>query len=275
MLLRIVRTLAMAALALLAIGYGAATRSPAIRTYRVALPGWPAAARPLRLVFLSDTHVAGPDMPPSRLDGIVDRVNALRPDCVLLGGDYVSNKPLATRTYTFAEVLAPFARLRPRIGTYGVDGNHDQAVDAAGDTVLPALARVGVHVLANDAAKCGVLTIGGLRDYYGWAKNPPVTAAAAERLGGPSLLLTHAPDPFAYPDSDHFPLVIAGHTHCGQIALPFYGAVLTATRFGRRYACGGVREKGRTLIVGGGLGTSGLPLRLFTRPEIVVIEVGR
>jgi len=68
--------------------------------------------------------------------------------------------------------------------------------------------------------------------------------------------------------------MLAGHTHCGQIRLPFVGAVSTMSRYGQRYACGLIRENGRTLIVTAGLGTSGLPLRLGAAPDLWLIWLG-
>ena len=93
------------------------------------------------------------------------------------------------------------------------------------------------------------------------------------RLPGGRLLLSHSPDPFPDMPAD-IPLMLAGHTHCGQISLPLIGPVSTMSRHGRRYACGLVREKGKTLIVGAGLGTSLLPLRIGAPPEIWLIELG-
>lgn len=68
--------------------------------------------------------------------------------------------------------------------------------------------------------------------------------------------------------------MVAGHTHCGQIALPLVGAIETASDYGKRYVCGIVREGGRTLIVGAGLGTSMVPLRIGARPDMWLIELG-
>jgi hypothetical protein len=68
--------------------------------------------------------------------------------------------------------------------------------------------------------------------------------------------------------------MLAGHTHCGQIRLPWYGAVSTMSEYGDRYACGRVDEAGKTLIVGAGVGTSILPLRLGAVPDMWLIALG-
>jgi predicted MPP superfamily phosphohydrolase len=67
--------------------------------------------------------------------------------------------------------------------------------------------------------------------------------------------------------------MLAGHTHCSQIRLPLVGALSTMSRYGDRYACGLIRERGKTLIVGAGLGTSLLPLRIGAPPEMWLVEL--
>ena len=96
--------------------YWTAIADPVVREAEVALPGWPAGAAPVRAVLISDLHVAGPDMPPARLARIVAQVNALRPDLVLIAGDFISDKRASTRHYSQAEAAAPLAGLRARLG---------------------------------------------------------------------------------------------------------------------------------------------------------------
>ncbi|MBL0915083.1 MAG: metallophosphoesterase, partial [Sphingopyxis sp.] len=88
--------LALLGIALLAKGYWNATRDPVVRTATVAVTDWPAGQAPLKILLLSDTHVAGPDMPPERLARIVGELNRLKPDLVLIAGDLVSEKRTAT-----------------------------------------------------------------------------------------------------------------------------------------------------------------------------------
>ncbi|MCR2832956.1 hypothetical protein [Parerythrobacter lacustris] len=100
----------------------------------------------------------------------------------------------------------------------------------------------------------------------------PATLAAMDRLRGARILLSHSPDPFPnVPNS--VPLVLAGHTHCGQIAYPWGGAPATMSDYGDRYSCGRVDEAGKVLVVGAGLGTSLLPMRLFTQPQVWLVKL--
>lgn len=242
---------------------------PVVRRLSVALTGLPQGSRPIRLVVIADIHVAGPDMPPSRLERVVSQVNALAPDLVLIAGDLVSDKRLATRRYTMAQAVAPLAGLSPAITTVAVPGNHDHWRDAS--AFRRELVGIGAIVLANNAIRIDPLVIGGLDDDFTGRADLPATLTAMDRLGAAQVMLSHSPDPF--PDIPRPLLMLAGHTHCGQIAWPWGGSPATMSRHGQRYACGLVSEDGKVLITTAGLGTSVLPFRLFTRPDIWLIEV--
>ena len=266
-----------AALVVLALGILVAAKAwhdtmadPVVRRTAVALPGIPAGSSPLTIALLSDIHVAGPDMPPERLARIVAQVNALKPDIVLIAGDLVSEKRTATHIYTPQEVVAPLADLHAPLGVFAVPGNHDHWFD------LPGLSRElrahGIGLLANDAVQAGPLAIGGLDDAYTGRADVPRTIAAMDRLAGARVIFGHSPDSFPQVPRS-VSLMLAGHTHCGQIGYPWGGAPAYLSDYGDRYACGRVDEDGKTIVVGAGLGTSLIPVRLFTRPEIWLIEL--
>ena len=225
---------------------------------------------PVRLVLISDIHIAGPDMPPDRLQHIVGQINRLKPDLVLIAGDFVSDKRTRTRSYPLADAVAPLRGLNAKFGTVAVLGNHDHWRDAA--EARRELKRVGIRLLDNDATRVGPLTIAGVDDAYTGHDRVDQTIERMRKLGQPAILLSHTPDVFPKLPSDIF-LTLAGHTHCGQIRLPFIGAVSTMSEYGERYACGRVDEKGKTLIVSAGLGTSILPLRLGAPPDLWVVNL--
>ena len=251
--------------------YWTAIADPVVREAELGLPGWPAGAAPVRAVLLADLHVAGPDMPPERLARIVAQVNALRPDLVLIAGDFISDRRVSTRAYAFTEAVAPLAALRSRLGTVAVLGNHDHWRGAA--EARQALARIGIRVLDNEGAEIGPLAIGGLDDAFTGHADLAATLNAMRALAGARIILSHSPDPFPRLPRD-VALMLAGHTHCGQIRLPLIGAVSTMSDYGDRYACGLIRESGRTLIVTAGLGTSILPLRLGAVPDLWLVRLG-
>lgn len=252
-------------------GYAEATSDPVIRRARIGLPGWPRGASPVRAVLIADIHVQGPDMPPERLARIVRRINALKPDIVLIAGDLVSEKSVGARLYSMADAIAPLAKLAPRLGTFAVLGNHDYWYDPVG--ARAALARAGVRLLDNDAVQAGPLIVGGIDDDFTGRDDLPLALATMRTLSGAPILLSHSPDPF--PDVPRgVGLMLAGHTHCGQVAPWPVGVIVIPSRYGRRYACGIVREARRVLIVTAGLGTSGLPLRMGARPDMWLLMLG-
>nr|WP_137676029.1 metallophosphoesterase [Parerythrobacter lutipelagi] len=244
--------------------------APHVERTQVVLKALSANSAPLTIALISDIHVAGPDMSPDRLEEIVEQINALKPDIVLIAGDLVSEKRVATHMYTPEEIVAPLGKLDARLGVVAVPGNHDHWFDLPG--LAAELEKHGIALLSNDAIRRGPLVIGGLDDDFTDRADLAKTLAAMRGLQGTRLLLSHSPDPFPnVPNS--VPLMLAGHTHCGQIAYPWGGAPATMSDYGERYACGRVDEYGRTLVVGAGLGTSLLPIRLFTQAEIWLIEL--
>lgn len=270
--LRWLLLLAVLGAALLGKGYWNATRDPLIRTAKIEVADWPADQPPLRLLLLSDIHVAGPDMPPERVVRIVAELNRLKPDLVLIAGDLVSEKRSATHIYTAAEVVAPLGGLRAPLGVVVAPGNHDHWFKP--DALRSELEKQGLRVLQNDAVKLGPLVVAGVDDDYSGHDDVTATFAAMERLGsGVPLLLTHSPD--IVPDLPRpVTAVFAGHTHCGQIRFPFVGALTYVSRYGDRFACGDIDDKGQRVFVGAGIGTSLLPLRFNTPPDAWLVSMG-
>ncbi|MEL6877256.1 MAG: metallophosphoesterase [Pseudomonadota bacterium] len=228
-------------------------------------------ASPITIALISDIHVAGPDMPPERLADIVRQINALKPDLVAIAGDLASEKRTATHVYTAAEVVAPLAKLDAPLGTVLVPGNHDHWFD------WPALQSElngidNTTVLANEAVQIGPLVIGGVDDDFTDRADLAATVDSMAKLEGARVVLTHSPDIFPQVPVD-VDAVLAGHTHCGQIAYPWGGSPATMSDYGDLYACGVVEQHNKTLITTAGLGTSLLPIRLFTQPEIWLITI--
>ncbi len=264
--------LALLGTGLLAKGYWNATRDPVIRTASVAVADWPTGQPPLKLLLLSDIHVAGPDMPPERLTRIVAELNRLRPDLVLIAGDLVSEKRSATHIYTAAEVVAPLGKLRAPLGVVVAPGNHDHWFKP--DALRGELEKRGLRVLQNEAVKLGPLVVGGVDDDYSGHDDVPATLAAMDLLGpGVPLILSHSPD--IIPDVQRpVAAIFAGHTHCGQIRFPFVGALTYVSRYGDRFACGDMTDRGQRVFVGAGLGTSLLPLRYNAPPDAWLVTLG-
>lgn len=259
------------ALALSAYGIWCAQADPLVRRATIYFHNWPADATPLRVALLSDIHASRPDMNTARLAGIVAQVNALKPDLVLIAGDFMSTKTVALKNDPPMVALAPLAGLRAPLGVLTVHGNHDHWVKTT--SVDAALRANHVRVLVNQAVRIGPLTIGGLDDLVTGHARPVSLFAQMAAMPGPRLLLSHSPDIFPKTPAG-IPLTLAGHTHCGQISLPLIGPVMTGSLYGTRYVCGRVQAGGRTLIVTGGLGTSILPMRLGAPPDLWLLTLG-
>ncbi|MEO9463314.1 MAG: metallophosphoesterase [Marinomonas sp.] len=246
-------------------------RDPVVQRLTVESAALPAGSPPVTIALLADIHVAGPDMPPSRLKRIVRQVNALEPDLVMIAGDLVSEKRIATKHYSPEDIVDPLAQLTARYGAVLVPGNHDHWFN------WPALSEQlarhdNLTVLVNEAAQFGPIAVGGVDDAFTKRDDLEQTFAQMQPLTGARVVLTHSPDIFPQVPTN-VDLVLAGHTHCGQIGFPWGGAPATMSDFGQQYACGVVEQNGKTLVTSAGIGTSLLPMRLFTQPEIWVIEV--
>jgi predicted MPP superfamily phosphohydrolase len=250
-------------LAVVAYGYSEALRDPVIRSIRLATPDWPRNVPPIRMVLVSDTHVQDPDMPPSRLARIVSQINKLEPDIIVLAGDYNASSYLPTRTYSLAEAVQPLASLKAKTAKIAVLGNHDREDPAESRA---ALESVGLTVLENEAIQIGPVAIGAIH----WAFKKAINQLRERE--GMKILVGHSPDPYARLPDD-ISLMLAGHTHCGQIVLPLIGALVTGSKYGRLYMCGVIERPANRLIVSAGLGTSRVPLRLGAPPDIWLISL--
>nr|AQQ75095.1 hypothetical protein [uncultured bacterium] len=232
---------------------------------------------PLNIAALGDTHVGGPHVDAARMGALVKRVNDLNPELVVLLGDYAGgHAPEAERSPAEQQEImggiGALAALNPRYGVVAVIGNHDVWYNRA--SITSALQDAGIGVLWNRnlviRTSSGPLVIAGLEDDM---TSSPDFAAALD--GAPTdantIILSHSPDPFAeMPEGPA--LMLAGHGHCGQVSIPFFGRPILPLR-NKRYGCHLIEENGRTMYVTAGVGTSILPVRFLNPPEIVLITL--
>lgn len=271
-------TLLLLAGLLVAIGLREAKSDAVERRMTLGLAGWPTDTPPLTIALLSDIHLGNRAMNAERLGRIVSEVNAARPDLVLLAGDFMVGHDAVGASQRAAGLQAPLSRLTARLGVIAVLGNHDHWTSPT--SVRAALVRAGVTVLQNEALQRGPITILGIDDAFSGHDDVGATLASWRRVGGIPLVLTHAPDVALKLPSD-LPLVMAGHTHCGQVVLPWMGPLLTRgpkqqwrTLYDPRYRCGVVQDRGRVVLVTAGLGSGTSPLRLGARPDWWLIRIG-
>ena len=165
-------------------------------------------------------------------------------------------------------------RLHAPAGTVAVLGNHDGWLDH--DRVKAAVERSGIRVLEDTAAQldtpAGVVWIAGISDLWTGRHDLDAASSAVSDDGRPVLLLTHNPDIFPEVPA-RVTLTLAGHTHGGQVWLPFLGRPIVPSRFGQRFAAGHIVENGRHLFVATGLGTSIIPVRFLVPPAVTMLTV--
>lgn len=252
-----------------------ARADPVVRRLQVNVASWPEGAKPVTVALLSDIHIGSRSMDSARLARIADQVNAAHPDLVLIAGDFIYGHDPAEGARLSPGLTAPLARLRAPLGVVAVPGNHDHWTGVA--PVRRALEAAGVTVLANQAVRRGPLKILGFDDSFSRHADVPATLRSAATLGGVPVALTHSPGliPRLPPGVN---LLLAGHTHCGQVVFPLIGAPTDwpdppKRLYDPRYRCGVVRDPGRVTVVTAGLGTSGPALRLGAPPDIWLLTL--
>jgi uncharacterized protein len=232
---------------------------------------------PLTIAAIGDTHVASPHVDVRRMERIVARINALHPDLVVLLGDYVgSHESRAKRSgRERSQVqggIATFASLDAPLGVIGVIGNHD--VWYGREIIAQAMTEAGVATLWNRNVvverEGGDFVVAGLEDDK--TGHPDFAAALDGAPDIDTIIISHSPDPF-HDMPDGPALMLAGHSHCGQVTIPFIGRPITPLRHGERYVCHRIDENGHILYVTGGIGTSILPVRFLNPPEISLITL--
>ena len=239
----------------------------AVKRYRIkdeALKG-------LKIVFVSDFHVK--KYQKNRLKRTVELINKQNADIVLSTGDYVSGHKIKS-TLNIQELFKELSKIKSKYGYYTVLGNHDGWI---GENIISKeLEKYSVKILKNENTAVNIddrtIYIAGIEDLI--TGNPSVVKAL-KGVKSPVILLTHHPDMFTLvPNGVN--LTLAGHTHGGQIRLPFIGALVVPSQFGNKYAMGLIEEKEgnniKKMIVTKGIGTSIIPVRFNCIPEIVVID---
>ncbi len=225
----------------------------------------------VRVAFLTDLHL-GPYMGRQQLTEWVEATVAAQPDLVVFGGDLVDQMYGGD----LREVVELLPLLESPLGVYAVLGNHDRTKYRHLAPLEDALAAAGVTLLRNQGVQVREdLYLAGLDD---WRTGHPdaerALAGARESGAGQAparIMVSHNPD--AIPQMPGgIDLLLAGHTHGGQIRLPFVGPLVTSSEYGDRFAEGWV-DAPMPAFVSRGLGVSMLPFRLFCPPELVLLDL--
>jgi uncharacterized protein len=238
-----------------------------VRSVSLSLPHLSPAFSGYRIVQLSDIH-ADRWMTAQRIQKVVDRVNQMHPDSVVLTGDFVTRN-----AEQYALNLTVLKALAPKDKTLAILGNHDAWTNP--DLIQTTLEAAGIDVLANQVVTlergAEQIHIGGVDDV--WAGRDRLNEVlAALTSTGAAILLAHEPD-FADTSAatGRFDLQLSGHSHGGQIHIPFMKRVLPP--LAHKYPLGQYQVGSMIQYTNRGLGSSGIPIRFNCRPEITIFTL--
>jgi len=242
-------------------------RNAVVRTLRLAFDSLPPAFCGFTILHLSDLHADGLA---GLTESLGERLHNLEVDLCVLTGDYRyrSHGPCHD-VYPHMEKI--LASVHARSGIVGVLGNHDAAEK------VPQLERLGVTMLVNQALELcqggDTIWLVGLDDphYYGCDDLPGALRGVPEETF--KVLLVHTPELLAEAEASGVDLYLCGHTHGGQICLPFLGPLIWGAHCPRRYVRGAWKYKRMQGYTSAGVGVSVVPVRFFCPPEIVLIEL--
>ncbi len=239
------------------------------------LPSLPVALAGLRIVHISDLHCARLT---SRHDQLIDELNKLGTiDLAFFTGDYMNHpgdEPVAEQL-----VLRLLETLRPRLGTFGIFGNHDSIAmrERLDDAPIRWLSNESVGLQVGDAM---IEVMGFAGDRF---TRPDAAALLVHRSNLPStdhrpprpmlrLLLSHYPTYLPTAADLGVDVMFSGHTHGGQLRLPFYGALYNSSDLPLALSSGLLRCRNTLAAVSRGLGETFLPIRWFCPPQLPVYE---
>ena len=244
-----------------------------IREETLNIPNWSANLNGFKIVAISDIHGGSNNVTESKLRELVSIANAQNPDLVVLLGDYISEqrknkRELRMPVETIADNLQGF---QAKYGVYAVIGNHDHWHNES--KITREFERVGIKVLENEIEQIQVgeetLTLWGIEDYWKRGRVPTEVLGNIESKQN-ILAITHNPDSLLK-TPDVISLMLAGHSHGGQVYLPIWGVVHYVTD--PRFIEGEIVVDGKHVFVTTGVGCSGPQIRFRVPPEIAVITL--
>lgn len=239
----------------------------------IQIDNWPKELSGLRIALIGDIHTGAPFVNDKKLNRIVELTNQQNPDLIVLLGDYMSPNSWHSHRVEPEVTAAHLKNLKAPLGVYAILGNHDWYY--SGPKVRSALEQVGIPVLEDEVAEIKwrntSFSLIGLADL--WTRPQHVLDTVAKvPTGVTTIALTHNPDVFTQlPRS--VPLMLAAHTHGGQVKLPLIGTPIVPSYYGPRFTAGHLFDEGHHLFVTTGIGTSLFPVRFRVPPEIAIVTI--
>ncbi len=242
---------------------------PLLREFTFSFRTLPEAFDGFRILQLSDFHFSER---PGFIDAVCGIVTGVRCDLCLLTGDYRFNRQAPCRS-VYAGMRRLIETISPQLGTVAILGNNDMSDFVSGFRPL------GIRVLVNESTAVSQggeeIWIAGVDDPHDFFCDSLPLAIRDVPAGAFTILLAHSPE--IIPEAEQFgvDLYLCGHTHGGQVCLPYFGQVFLNARCERRYSAGRWRHGDMQGYTTTGIGASTIPLRFNCPPEAVVIELRR
>lgn len=241
----------------------------------------------LKIAVISDIHGGSNGVTEEKIRRVVQTANAENPDIIVILGDYVSQQyqDRSQLKMPIKTVTENLRGLRAQYGVFAVLGNHDVLHNDR--EIYDALKQVGIRVMEHEVEYIEIngkkLKIVGLKDHFKiktWQsfQDEVTNLIQNGEQTESNIVLEHAPDVLPIFETSPFlkeniGLLLAGHTHGGQVWLPIIGSPVVPSGYGQKYAFGHIREENMDMFVTTGIGTSILPFRFLVPPEIAVIQV--
>ncbi len=258
-----------------AMGYGAFVQRTDFRIREIDIPitGLPPDLEGLRILQLSDIHLSA-FLSEGEFARAIDASLDLRPHVAVITGDLISghSDPLDA-------CIRQLARVKADSGVYACMGNHERYARVE-DYTASASAKVGIRFLRGEAQALrfgdSTLNLAGL-DFQSWRQRRTYLRGA-ERLilpGATNVLLQHNPDVFPEAARQGYNLLLAGHTHGGQVTVEILDQAINPARFFTPFVYGLYRAGNSAAYVTRGIGTIGIPARIGAPPEISLLRLGK
>ncbi|MCR5661795.1 MAG: metallophosphoesterase [bacterium] len=240
---------------------------------KLTLKGCPATLAGKTVVLISDVH-RGPYVSMEYLNKVSQAINALEPDIIVIAGDSVYLKPVF-----FDDACRFISSLKAKIGIFGTLGNHDHWEGAS--IARRKFPQAGLRLLDNDRVFIDAqgqvtdnvpaegICLGGVGDLWEDKVDFEAACALAPR-DMPRIVISHNPEAAELSTAGQcrIDVMLAGHMHGGQVALPVVGAILVPANYGNKYVSGWAQGPHFPVYVTNGIGMTVLPVRYGPRPEI-------
>ena len=248
-----------------------------VRFEKLHVEDWAPETPPIKIAILSDLHVGSPYWGLDSLQQLIATVNDQNPDVIFILGDYLISNVVGGNYKTPSEFAPILSKLSAPLGVFSVLGNHDWAGDT--ENLLIQLEKANITVLENSAVTVNwhgsSINLIGIADDT--SRRPNLKAVLSQHHSDNTkiqVLMTHNPGIYVDMADHQKPTVmLAGHTHGGQVNFPFFGRLFVPSRAPISWAHGWTNTKNGPLLVTSGVGTSILPVRFNQPPEIVILSL--